>query len=101
MTTLSSALRGSWLLQSRIDVTRSGSRHHDPLLGEDPVALLIYDDTGHFAAQFMKRDRAAASSVVPTVAGRNNTMAQGGYDAYFGTYKVNDATGEVTQHLLG
>jgi len=28
-------------------------------------------------------------------------MAQGGYDAYFGTYTVDDAKGAVTQKLLG
>ncbi len=27
--------------------------------------------------------------------------AQGGYDAYFGRYTVDDAQGTVTQHLLG
>jgi hypothetical protein len=97
---LSKVLPGTWLLQSRIDVTREGARHPDPLLGEDPVALLIYDNTGHFAAQFMKRDR---SSVVQAAnpGAKNNTQAQNGYDAYFGTYSVDDGKGTVTQHLLG
>jgi len=31
----------------------------------------------------------------------NNTQAQGGYDAYFGTYSVDDTTQTVTQRLLG
>ena len=97
---LSSNLPGTWLLQSRIDLTATGARHPDPLLGEDPVALLIYDRTGHFAAQFMKRDRSGAEASGPTNA-RNNTQAQGGYDAYFGTYSVDDEKGVVTQQLLG
>lgn len=97
---LSSDLPGTWLLQSRIDVTRAGERHPDPLLGEDPVALLIYDRTGHFAAQFMKKDRSHVVPVAPANA-ENNTQAQDGYDAYFGTYSVDDATGLVTQKLLG
>lgn len=97
---LSRRLPGSWLLESRIDVTATGAKHPDPLLGEDPVALLIYDRTGHFSAQFMKRDRSGVQAAAPAAA-RNNTRAQGGYDAYFGTYSVNDATGEVTQQLLG
>ncbi len=97
---LSTQLPGTWLLQSRIDVTASGQRHLDPLLGEDPVALLIYDRSGHFAAQFMKRDR---STPVQDAAAHvtNNTSAQGGYDAYFGTYSVDDAAGTVTQRLMG
>ncbi len=97
---LSSELPGTWLLQSRIDVTHDGARHVDPLLGEDPIALLIYDRTGHFSAQFMKRDR---SQVVEAASANtaNNTQAQGGYDAYFGTYVVDDEAGAVTQRLMG
>lgn len=97
---LSTQLPGTWWLRSRIDRTREGERHLDPLLGEDPVALLIYDDTGHFAAQFMKRDRTTPTATAPTNA-KNNTQAQGGYDAYFGSYEVDDANGRVTQRLLG
>ena len=97
---LSTDLPGSWLLQSRVDVTREGARHPDPLLGEDPVSLLIYDDSGHFAAQFMKRDRSTMVQAANTGA-RNNTQAQNGYDAYFGTYSVNDTDGTVTQRLMG
>ena len=97
---LSAALPGSWSLVSRIDVTDEGLAHDDPALGSDPVALLIYDRAGHFSAQFMKRDR---SAVIPerSAQTRNNTQAQGGYDAYFGTYVVDDATSVVTQTLLG
>jgi hypothetical protein len=97
---LSEDLSGTWLLQSRIDVTATGERHPDPLLGEDPVSILIYDRTGHFAAQFMKRDRSAVTQAAPANA-RNNTQAQAGYDAYFGTYSVDDARGTVTQRLQG
>jgi hypothetical protein len=96
---LSAALPGSWRLTSRIDVTAAGLRHPEPSLGEDPVALLIYDRTGHFSAQFMKRDRSEIPAALSGGA-RNNTRAQAGYDAYFGTYSVDDRTGEVTQHLL-
>jgi hypothetical protein len=35
--------------------------------------------------------------VAPT--GSNNTTALGGYDAYFGTYAVDPATGEVRHRL--
>lgn len=97
---LSSDLPGTWLLQSRIDTTRDGRPHPDELLGEDPVALLIYDRTGHFSAQFMKRDRSAVVQAASANA-KNNTQAQGGYDAYFGTYSVDDTNGTVTQQLMG
>lgn len=97
---LSSQLPGTWQLESRIDVTASGERRLEASLGEDPIALLIYDRSGHFAAQFMKRDR---SVTVPDGPGGalNNSRAQGGYDAYFGTFSVDDERGTVTQRLLG
>ena len=97
---LSRTLPGTWELLSREDVTASGERRPEPSLGADPVAVLMYDRSGHFAAQFMRRDR---SVDVPDGAGgaKNNSRAQGGYDAYFGAYTIDDANGTVTQRLLG
>jgi hypothetical protein len=98
---LSQALIGSWELTSRIDRTAAGEPLVDPTLGTDPIALLIYDAAGHFAAQFMKRDRSqAVESTVATVS-QNNSRAQGGYDAYFGTYTTDDENSTVTQVLSG
>jgi hypothetical protein len=96
---LSATLPGTWRLQSRIDVTASGERRPEPSLGEDPVALLIYDRSGHFAAQFMRRDRSIVVPEGPSGA-KNNSRAQGGYDAYFGTYMIDDEKATVTQTLL-
>lgn len=101
-TPLSVSLPGTWQLLSRIDRTAAGERRIDPSLGEDPIALLIYDRSGHFAAQFMKRDRTATvEEASPAAAASNNSRARGGYDAYFGAYSVDDAAGNVTQQLLG
>ena len=97
---LSATLPGTWRLLSRIDVTASGQRKAEPSLGDDPVALLIYDRSGHFAAQFMRRDRSAAIADAPS-SGSNNSRARDGYDAYFGTYSVDDRAGTVTQQLQG
>lgn len=97
---LSHQLPGTWELVSRIDLTAAGERQADPSLGEDPVAMLIYDCAGHFSAQFMKRDRSTPVADVLAVT-PNNSRAVGGYDAYFGTYTIDDAEGTVTQRLLG
>jgi hypothetical protein len=97
---LSATLPGTWQLLSRIDITAAGERRPEPSLGEDPVALLIYDRSGHFAAQFMRRDRSVDVPDGPSGA-RNNSRAQGGYDAYFGTYTIDDEAGAVTQRLTG
>jgi hypothetical protein len=97
---LSVRLPGTWRLESRVDVTADNVVHPDPALGTDPVALLIYDRSGHFAAQFMKRDRSNVQQDGRAGAA-NNTQARDGYDAYFGTYTVDDSTGVVTQRLEG
>lgn len=98
---LSETLLGTWKLVSREDRTHEGELRVDPALGADPVAILTYDRGGYFAAQFMKRERNPDTEVVVTKAGPNNSRTIGGYDAYFGTYTVNDAEGTVTQRLEG
>ena len=97
---LSAVLPGTWELMSRVDMNDSGEPREEPTLGNDPIALLFYDKSGHFAAQFMKRDRSTTFEVTAT-GSMNNSRAQGGYDAYFGTYSVDDRLGTVTQRLLG
>jgi hypothetical protein len=91
-------LLGTWRLVSREDRNEVGERRVDPGLGADPLGLLVYDTGGNFAAQFMRRDRVDASQPSPT-GGSNNTSAVNGYDAYFGTYTVDEKTGTVTQSL--
>jgi hypothetical protein len=98
---LSSALIGTWELHAREDRTLAGEPRVDSSLGPDPIAILIYDGQGHFAAQFMKRNRGLSQNVVATSAGPNNSRARDGYDAYFGRYVVDDAEGTVTQTLTG
>lgn len=115
---LGDALIGTWRLRSREDRLESGEVREEPTLGPDPLGLLIYDRAGNFAAQFMKRERpavvASEAAVAATVAtesdpgeaaasatlASNNSTAVGGYDAYFGTYTVDDATNLVTQRLV-
>jgi hypothetical protein len=91
-------LLGTWRLVSREDRNEAGERRVDPGLGADPLGLLVYDARGNFAAQFMCRDRVDAPQPSPT-GGSNNTSAVNGYDAYFGTYTVDEKTGTVTQSL--
>ena len=86
MTSLSAALIGTWELLSREDRNAADEVVPEPALASDPLGLLIYDRAGRFALQLMKRVRSAKS-------GRR------GYDAYFGTYVVDDERGVVTQTL--
>jgi hypothetical protein len=93
-------LIGTWRLLSRIDRDASGKAVDEPSLGSDPVALLFFDNSGNFAAQFMKLDRSVAVAA-PLFTGQNNTTAIGGYDAYFGMYEVDEASGDVVTRLVG
>ena len=86
MTSLSGALIGTWELISREDRHPHGEIAPEPMLGSDPLGILIYDSSGRFALQLMKRKRGAKSG-------------KRGYDAYFGTYVVDDKRGVVTQTL--
>jgi hypothetical protein len=97
---LAARLVGTWELVAREDRTANGERRVDPSLGADPLGLLVYDRGGHFAAQFMKRDRSVVADGPATSVAANNSRARGGYDAYFGTYVVNEDDGTVTQRLL-
>jgi hypothetical protein len=101
MTTLASQLIGTWRLVSREDRTAAGERRIDPGLGADPVALLVFDAAGNFAAQFMKRDRSSREVAPTTRAGANNSSAVNGYDAYFGKYTVDEGSGSVRTTLEG
>ena len=96
------SLVGTWKLLSREDMTSDGRRRTDPILGADPLAYLTYDAAGHFAVQFMRRDRAASDDLAehPRVGGANNSGAVNGYDAYFGKYSIGD-DGTITQELIG
>ena len=97
---LSVVLPGTWRLISRTDSNVVGERRAEPSLGEDPVAILFYDRSGNFAAQFMKRDRSGPIGDA-AASGSNNSRAQGGYDAYFGTYTIDNEEKTVTQRLVG
>ena len=65
-------LVGTWKLLSREDVTTSGERRTEPILGSNPIAYLIYDAAGHFAVQFMKRDRKSGQATEAQATGGAN-----------------------------
>ena len=98
---LDRAILGSWRLLSREDYDSEGRRIIDPIMGADPLGFLTFAP-GAFAVQFMKRARGeSAGSLTASTAGANNTGAVGGYDAYFGSYRVNAEKGVLTTTLEG
>ena len=91
-------LVGTWRLISRIDRTADGRTFVEPSLGSDPISLLIYDRAGNVAAQLMRRDRTVMAPAAAT-GDPNNSGALNGYDAYFGTYSVDRASGALIHTL--
>ena len=97
---LATDIQGVWWLLSREDWTVSGEQRIDPVLGADPIGILAYAKN-KFTAQFMKRDRTTDTSSETLNAGQNNTAAISGYDAYFGSYAVDEDTGHVSHTIIG
>jgi len=97
---LGAAILGIWKLKSRVDVDATEQIHIDPFLGREPLGILCFAPS-HFAAQFMKRDRSRQENVPQPVQAKNNTVAVSGYDAYFGTYSIDERAGTLTTHLEG
>jgi hypothetical protein len=104
-TSVRAHLVGSWRLVSRQSRRADGKLEPDPGLSTVPLGLLIYDESGHVAAQLSRRDRSVAMfgeecQAAATTKGTPDTAQTVlGYDAYFGTYKIDEQAGTVTHHL--
>jgi len=98
--TLSTNIIGTWQV---IDRTTQRREPGAPVIPrpDNVIALLVYDRAGNFSAQFMTKDRDPVLTIDPAPAGQNNSRTIAGYDAYFGTYVVDDDKGTVTQTLTG
>jgi len=98
-------LVGGWRLVSRVTTAVDGRVLVDPGLSAMPSGVLIYDRSGHVAAQLSRPGRTVESlgdecRAAEKVKGTNDTAQTIlGYDAYFGTYTVDAKQGVVTHHL--
>lgn len=100
-------LAGWWRLVSRVTTGPDGKVLTDPGLSATPSGFLVYDRFGHVAAQLSRLGRTvemlgeechAAERARGT---SNNSQTVLGYDAYFGTYTVDEEAGVVTHHIEG
>jgi len=98
-------LIGSWRLASRVSRREDGQVEADAGLASTPLGVLIYDRSGHVAAQLSRRDRTVAmigeecQAAATTKGTADTAQTVLGYDAYFGTYSVNEKDGIVIHHL--
>jgi hypothetical protein len=98
-------LAGGWRLESRVTTLENGTVIADPALSAAPSGVLFYDRSGHMAAQLSRPGRTVGMLGDECVAAQKikgtNDTAQTilGYDAYFGTFTVDEKAGVVTHHL--
>jgi hypothetical protein len=92
---------GAWQLESRTVRKTSGEILLDPVLGKEPIGRLFYDASGHMMLQMMRQERAQAISVPSKPQDATNPRIVLGYDAYFGTFHVNQAAATITHHVEG
>jgi hypothetical protein len=104
-TSIRSQLIGSWRLVSRETHKANGELLADPNLSATPMGFLVYDASGHVAAQLSRRGRTVemlgedCKIAVATKSTPNTAQTVLGYDAYFGTVTVHEQEGYVTHHL--
>lgn len=102
---ISAQLVGGWSLKSRVTTTADGKTLVDPGLSVLPKGVLIYDAYGHVVAQLSRPGRTVdmlgdECRKALEVKGTDDTAQTIlGYDAYFGTYTVDEKQGIVTHHL--
>lgn len=94
-------IAGAWHLESRTVTRATGASLVDPVLGQQPPGRLFYDASGHMMLQMMRQGRAQAISVPSNPSDAKNPRIVLGYDAYFGTFTVNEAEGTITHHVEG
>jgi lipocalin-like protein len=90
---------GAWQLVTRSVRKDNGEMLVDPVLGQQPLGRLYYDASGGVMLQMMRIGRTGAIGKPANPEDAANPRVVLGYDAYFGTYTVNEAQGTVTHHV--
>ena len=95
-------LVGTWRLISRVVRLEDGNAVKEGH-GTTPKGYLIYDSSGHMAVQLLRPDRPTAieCSTSGSAQSDNSPQLLNGYEAYFGTYTIDETNHTVTHHLEG
>jgi len=88
---------GAWELESRTVQKANGETVIDPIMGQQPAGRLFYDASGHMALLLMRQGR---TQPIDAADATNPRLALG-YDAYFGTFRVNERDHTITHHVEG
>jgi hypothetical protein len=93
-------LVGTWKLVSIEERDGSGKIVVPMDFGPEAVGMLMYDASGHMAAQAGRRGRARLETEdVHRAPAEQAKAAFAGYAAYFGTYEVNERESIVVHHV--
>jgi hypothetical protein len=90
---------GAWRLETRTVRRSDGTLVADPVLGDQPLGRLYYDASGGVMLQMMRRDRQAAIGTPSNPRDATNARVVLGYDAYFGSYTVDERAGTITHRV--
>jgi hypothetical protein len=81
---------GAWRLAWLEEPDADGKVHR-----ADCTGLLVYTRDGHMSVQVMYKNPPAGTSAAPV------QYAQGGYEASFGTYEIDESTHTFSFHVEG
>lgn len=96
-----SGVIGTWRLKSFVEERPNGQLVPSGRYGPNVAGLLVYDSAGNMMAQLVNPDR-------PRFAAENATRgtpeevkaAFDGYNAYFGTYTVDETASTIRHHVV-
>jgi len=91
---------GTWKLISFETRLSSGEVRHP--MGPEPIGRIMYDDKGNMAVTLSRSDRSSMASPDKARAPLHEKgAALDSFEAYFGTYSVDEARQAVTHHVEG
>jgi hypothetical protein len=85
---------GAWRLASLETQGADGKIHQ-----ADSTGLLVFTRDGHMSVQVMERN--PHSQTTKQTSAAPDQYSQGGYEASFGTYQINESTHTFTYHVEG
>lgn len=92
-------LEGTYSLES-CQLERQDGRVEHPY-GRDPAGLLVYSPSGHFSGHVVRLGMPRFKDGARRAAPAEVKQAFLGYIGYFGTYRIDAATGTVTHLVSG
>src|SRR5262245_41053697 len=99
--TAAQQLAGAWQLETRTVRRLDGTVLADQVLSGRPPGRLFYDRSGVMALQMMRLGRKTAIGTPADARDAGNARVVLGYDAYFGSYAVDERAGTITHHVEG